>query len=262
MFINNIDPVLLNLGPFEIRYYGIIYAFGFLIAYLYLRQNIKILRLKQEELDNLFIIILIANIIGARLFEVIFYNPVYYLSHPLEILMIWHGGLSFFGGLLGISFAGLWFCKKHKIPFYDLADLLVLPAALALFFGRIANFINSEHYGTIADPLRIKWCVVFSRIDDYCRHPSQLYESLKNLLIFGVLVFYRNHFVKSKNYIKGTIFWMFIFMYGILRFITNFYRHDLLYYGLSLNQYLSLAAAIIGAIFLLKNYREYLKKRK
>lgn len=253
MFFNNINPVLLNLGPFEIRYYGIIYALGFLLGYFYLKQQIKNkkLKLSTEQLESYFLWLIIAIIIGARLFEIIFFSWSYYASRPFEMLMIWNGGLSFHGGLVGASIVTYLFAKKNKITFYDLADSLVVPAALALAFGRIANFINSEHYGKIADAVKTPWCVVYQKVDDYCRHPSQLYESLKNFLIFGVLLFYDNINRKRTHYRKGSIFWMFVFLYGMLRFIVNFYRDDILYWGLSMGQWLSLTMALIAIGFLI-----------
>lgn len=260
MFINDIDPVLLSIGPFSVRYYGLVYALGFMIAYLFLRHQIKHKKLKMqtEKLDSYIVWLIVSIIVGARLFEILFYNPAYYLANPLEIIMVWHGGLSFHGGLVGAIIASLIFCKKHKIDFYDLADILVIPAALALAFGRIANYTNSEHYGRITDATSTPWCVVFKRginAGEYCRHPSQLYESLKNLLIFGLLSAY-NHY-KTKNYRKGTIFWLFVLLYGILRFIVNFYRDDILYYGLSTGQWLCVAMIIVSSYFLIFRIRVF-----
>jgi phosphatidylglycerol:prolipoprotein diacylglycerol transferase len=257
MFINNINPVLLNLGPFEIRYYGIIYALGFLIGYLFLRNMIKHKRLKlsYDSLDSFFLWLVVGVVIGARLFEIIFFSWPYYSTHPLEMLMIWNGGLSFHGGLVGAALVVYIFSKKHKLHFYDFADALVIPAALALALGRIANFINSEHYGIIADAARTPWCVVYEKVDSYCRHPSQIYESITNLITFGVLLFYDNYSRKKGNYKKGTIFWMFVVMYGLLRFLVNFYRDDPSYQfflGVSVGQWLSIIMVVVGAVFLIR----------
>ena len=254
MFINNINPVLLNLGPFQIKYYGIIYALGFVIGYLFLRSRIKSKRLKLtfDQLDNYFLWLILGVVFFSRIFEIIFFSWNYYIANPVEMLMIWHGGLSFHGGLVGAALVTFLFARKHKIAFYDLADSLAIPAALALAFGRIANFINSEHYGRIADATKTPWCVVYQSVDSYCRHPSQLYESLKNFLIFGSLFTYDAFKGKEKSYKKGTIFWMFVLLYGILRFLVNFYRDDILYYGLSMGQWLSLIMALTAAIFLWK----------
>lgn len=257
MFVNNIDPVLLNLGPLEIRYYGLIYALGFLLGYLFLRHRIKqkILKLDYDALDSFFLWLIIGVVVGARLFEIIFFNWSYYSTYPLEMLMVWNGGLSFHGGLVGAALVTYWFTKKHKLHFYDIADALVIPATLALAFGRIANFINSEHYGKIVDAARIPWCVVYSRVDEFCRHPSQLYEGLTNLLTFGVLLFYDKYSGKKGKYRKGTLFWMFVMLYGLLRFLVNFYRDDpsyQLFLGISVGQWLSIIMVVFGAIFFIR----------
>jgi phosphatidylglycerol:prolipoprotein diacylglycerol transferase len=253
MFIHNINPVLLTLGPFEIRYYGIIYALGFVLAYLFLRTAVKTgkLKIEMEALDEYLIMLIIGVIVGARIFEVIFFSPGYYIQNPSEILMIWHGGLSFHGGLVGAGLMTWLFAKRHKIKFYDIADIVVIPTALALAFGRIANFINAEHYGKITDAVSTPWCVVFSRVDEYCRHPSQLYESLKNFFIFGFLLVYKNiHEKKKKSLKSGTMFWLFVLLYGILRFLVNFYRDDPTVLGVSMGQLLSLLMVVTAVIFL------------
>ncbi|MGV8151251.1 MAG: prolipoprotein diacylglyceryl transferase [Candidatus Woesearchaeota archaeon] len=254
VFVNNIDPVFLNLGPFEIRYYGLVYALGFLLAYLFLRDRIKkkILKIEYADLDNYLLFLIIGVVFFARVFEIIFFSWNYYIANPVEMLLIWHGGLSFHGGLIGAILVTYFFAKKHKIDFYDIADSLVIPAALALALGRIANFINSEHYGKIVDAAKTPWCVVYQAVDSYCRHPSQLYESLKNFLIFGILLIYDNARSQKKDYKKGTLFWMFVLMYGILRFLVNFYRDDVLYWGISMGQWLSFAMVIVAAFFLWK----------
>lgn len=260
MFVNNIDPVLLNLGPLEIRYYGLIYALGFLLGYLFLRHRIKQKKLKlgYDALDNYFLWLIISVVVFARLFEIIFFSWSYYSTRPLEMLMVWNGGLSFHGGLVGAAVVTYIFASKHKMHFYDIADALVIPAALALALGRIANFINSEHYGKIADAARTPWCVVYSRVDEFCRHPSQLYESLTNFFTFGVLMFYNKYLEKKGSekkgkYQKGTLFWMFIMLYGLLRFLVNFYRDDpsyQLFLGISIGQWLSLLMIMVGVFFL------------
>ncbi|MFA5797501.1 MAG: prolipoprotein diacylglyceryl transferase [Candidatus Woesearchaeota archaeon] len=248
MFINNINPILLSLGPFEVRYYGLVYICGFILTYLFLRSAVTRgkLKIKYEDVDTYILYSVIALIIGARLFEVIFFEPSYYLLYPLEILKIWHGGLSFHGGLVGVILVTYWFTKKHKIHFYDISDIIVIPAALTLVFGRIANYINSELVGKITNPTATPWCVVFEKLDSYCRHPSQLYESAKNLVIFATVLTLRT----KKNLKKGILSWTFVVMYGALRFITNFWRDDPLYYGLSTGQWFSLGMVIVGGVFL------------
>ena len=153
MFYHNISPVLLEIGPFQIRYYGLFYALGFVIAYflIYYLAKRKELPLTKDDVADFLVYEIIGIVLGARLIYVIFYNPLSYLQNPLEIIMLWHGGLSFHGGLAGAIIGGYLFCRKKKMEFYDLADIVVLPVALALALGRIGNFINAELVGRITN---------------------------------------------------------------------------------------------------------------
>ena len=245
MFYHNINPVLVSIGPFDIRYYGLVYAVGFLIAYLLLRWVAKkgwIDNLNPDRADILTIYLVLGAIIGARLLLFVFYQPATFFTDPLEVLMIWHGGMSFHGGLVGAVVAGLLFCRKYKIRFYQLGDFLVLPLAFFLFIGRLANFVNGELVGTRTN---LPWCVVFPDYDG-CRHPSQLYEALKNLVIFFVLLF----LYTKKKLKEGVVFWSFVLMYGVMRFIITFWREDPRFLGLSGGQYLSLIMAIVAIVML------------
>jgi phosphatidylglycerol:prolipoprotein diacylglycerol transferase len=250
MFVNNINPILFNIGPFSVRYYGLLYAAAFLISYLFMRYYRKkgLLKITENQLDSYFLWLIVGIIVGARLFEVFVYSVDYYIHHLNEIIQIWNGGLSFHGGLIGAVIVTALFCKKYKIQFYDIADLLAIPATIGLFLGRIANYTNSELYGTIADPAKTSWCVVFQKVDNYCRHPTQLYEALKNVVMFTVLFVYQKR--KTKSYKKGTIFWLFVLMYGVLRFFITFLRDEPTYFGLNVGQWFCAAMAITAAVFL------------
>ncbi|MBU0667370.1 MAG: prolipoprotein diacylglyceryl transferase [Nanoarchaeota archaeon] len=251
MFIHNINPVLLKIGFLEIRYYSLVYILGFLLVYFILYKTAdkkKIKNLTKEAVDDFITYLIIGLIVGARIFHFIFYNPQIIWTKPLEILMVWHGGMSFHGGLIGIIIAYLIFHKKHKVAFYDLADLLVIPAAFTLFLGRIANFINGELWGTITT---VFWCVKFKRADG-CRHPSQLYEAAKNLIIFGVLCFMKENQAQKKKQKKGILFWTFVLLYGVLRFIVNFWRDDPRFFGISTGQILSFVMIVVALVFLYK----------
>ena len=251
MFYNHINPTLLSIGPFEIRYYGIIFALGFVIAYFliyYLAKERKLNLTKEDVADFLFYIV-IGTVIGSRFFLVLFYDLRYYLANPLEIFALWHGGLSFHGGLIGAILAGFLFCRKKKINFYDLADIAVIPLAIGLCFGRIANFLNSELYGRITN---LPWGVNFNNevVDGkyIFRHPSQLYESFKNLLIFFTLWIIRN-----KKLPKGFLFWLFVTLYGLLRSLIEFVRQPEVMVGpFTMGQMLSIPMFIIGLIMLFK----------
>ena len=248
MFMHNINPVLLRLGPFEIRYYGLFYVLGFVMAYFiidYLAKKKKI-SLSKDDIADFLLYIIVGTVLGARIFYIIFYNLPFYLSNPFEMLAVWHGGLSFHGGLIGSVIAGFYFCKRKKIDFYEIADITVIPLALGLALGRIGNFINGELYGRITD---VPWAVKFPDAEGF-RHPSQIYESFKNLLIFSTL-----WIIKDKKLPRGFIFWLFVVMYSALRFIVEFTREPDEQLGfiigfLSMGQVLSIVMFAIGIFFI------------
>jgi phosphatidylglycerol:prolipoprotein diacylglycerol transferase len=247
MFVNNINPVLLKLGPLQIRYYGIIYALGFLLLYLFLRHYSKEkgIKIKEKGVEDLVIYFIIGIVIGARLFNFIFYEPYVIFRDPLEILRIWHGGMSFHGGLIGATLALVIFAKKYKVRFMHMADAIVIPTALALALGRIGNFLNQELYGFASN---LPWCVIFRAIDNTCRHPYQLYASLSHLIMFIILIF-----IYKKQKREGATFWSFILLYGSFRVITDIFRYEQKFLGIiSTGQMLSLIMAIIAAIILIK----------
>ncbi|HLC54999.1 MAG TPA: prolipoprotein diacylglyceryl transferase [Candidatus Nanoarchaeia archaeon] len=239
MFIHSIDPVALHLGPLEIRWYGIIFALGFLLAYWYVQRQVKKKNIVFDA-DSFFIYIIIGAVIGARLFEVLFYSPSYYFSNPLQVFAVWKGGLSFHGGLLGGFLAGFWSCKKQNLSWKIVADLLAIPLALGLAFGRIANFINGELYGY---PTALPWAVDFG--DGIFRHPTQLYESLKNFLIAGALFVIK----QRKSLQSGMLFMLFFVMYGFIRFFIEFLKvPETSFAGLATGQWFSLIMVVIGII--------------
>lgn len=248
MFYNNIDPTLFHLGPFEIRYYGIIFAAGFVIAYFliaYLSKQRK-LNLTKEDVADLVFYLVIGVILGARVFYILVYNLNHYMANPLEIFALWQGGLSFHGGLIGAVISTYIFCRNKKIEFYDVADIAVMPLAIGLFFGRIGNFINGELYGRITD---VPWAVKFKDADGF-RHPSQIYESLKNLFIFAAL-----WKIKDKKLPKGFLFWLFVLMYSALRFFIEFFRQPdeqlgFVLFNLSMGQLLSMIMFAVGVFFM------------
>jgi phosphatidylglycerol---prolipoprotein diacylglyceryl transferase len=258
MFIHNINPILVSVGPISIRYYGLIYALGFVLAYVLLKYFVKhgrIKNMKSADVDDFMVWLVFGVVVGARVFDYLFFSWPAIITDPLGIVRIWEGGLSFHGGLIGAVLVTLLFCKKKSITFYDIADMLVIPAALGLFFGRLANFINGELWGTITN---VPWCVKFPGVDG-CRHPSQLYEALKNLFIFFTLIFLYNKREYEKHgkggfdkmlRTPGFLFWTFWLLYGLLRFIVNFWRDDARWLGLSLGQYLSFAMFIVAAFML------------
>ncbi|MBU0461781.1 MAG: prolipoprotein diacylglyceryl transferase [Nanoarchaeota archaeon] len=257
MFYNNIDPVLFHLGPFEVRYYGIVYVLGFILAFLVLDYYRKRgdLKLSRDDLYDLLIYLILGVLIGSRLVHIIFWEPAYYLAHPLDILKFWNGGMAFHGGLLGIIVGAWLFCRQKKVSMWKIADILAAPATLMLAFGRLANFTNSELYGT---PTNVGWCVMFQNVEG-CRHPYQIYSFLKRMAVFGWLMFLAVN-KSAKRFKEGFIFWNMVVWMDLGRFILDFWRVDARYFGLTMGQYLGLLLFVVGAVVLLKYYRNDLKK--
>ncbi len=256
MWIHNINPTLLSLGPLEIRYYGLVYVLGFFLGIwwmFYARKKGKI-NLNKEDIWDLAFYLMIGVLIGSRLFE-IFWYPSTYLAKPLELLMFWKGGMSFHGGFVGIVLAGLIFCKKKKVNFWKLADIMSIPTMLALALGRIANFINGELVGRIWNG---KLCVKFP---DYsgCRHPSTLYAAGKRFIILGWLM-WLNFKEGVFRFKEGFIFWNFVFFEGLGRILVDFYRQDPIYYGFTLGQWFSAVMVLVALLVFIKFYRNDWKK--
>lgn len=248
MFIHNIDPVLFSIGPLEVRYYGLAYVIGFLFVLYFLNKKKDEIGLNKNNVENLLIYIIIGTVVGARLFEALVWNPSYYLMNPLKIFAIWEGGMSLHGGIIGVIAACLYFCKKYKVNAAKLADIIVIPALIGLVLGRIANFINGELVGTVSS---LPWCVKFPGYDG-CRHPVQLYGAAGRALLFGYLLL----LPKVKKWKDGFIFWNFVLLMGIGRFIIDFLREDIRYLGLSIGQYLSLVMVVIAVYVLWKYYKK------
>ena len=248
MFMHNINPVLLNIGPLEIRYYGLVYVIGFLLVYYILNKRKQELKLTKQDVESFLLYIILGTIIGARLLEVFIWGPSYYLANPLKILAIWEGGMSLHGGLIGVALVCYYFCKKHNIKIAKIADILVVPAVFILALGRIANFINGELVGTLTN---VKWCVKFP---DYkgCRHPVQLYGAAGRFLLFGYLLTLK----KIKKFKDGFLFWNFILFMGIGRFFIDFLRDDARVLGLNMGQYLSIVMVIVAGYVLIKYYKK------
>ena len=262
MFIHSINPVFLSIGPVEIRYYGLIMALGVFFGILIVRDLARRKKLGIDEdtlLEGLFYMVLF-GFIGARIDHILLHDTMFYLANPLEIFAVWHGGLAAHGAFIGGILALYLYCRKKKISIYQVLDLTVVPLALGLAFGRIANFINGELYGRITS---VPWAVKFPGVEGF-RHPSQLYESAKNFIIFFTLLFITKKETKKKTHKDGFIFWAFIFMYSLLRFFVEFFREpDFLFLGLSLGQITSIILLVVSAPFLI-NLWEYnpAKKKK
>lgn len=256
MWIHNLNPVLLSLGSLEIRWYGLVYVFGALFSlwWLLFWQKKGFLKLTKDEVWDFVFYCLLGVLIGSRLFMVI-WEPGTYLTNPLELLYFWHGGMSFHGGFAGIIVATLIFTKKRQVSFLKIADLMCFPTMIALALGRIANFINGELVGRVFDG---SWCVIFPG-ETECRHPSTLYAATKRFAIAGWLYFLTMRQF-SLGFNAGFIFWNFMFFEGLGRFLLDFYREDILYFGLSTGQWMSSIMIIVAGVVLIKKYDSDWKK--
>jgi phosphatidylglycerol:prolipoprotein diacylglycerol transferase len=215
----HIDPVLIKLGPLHVGWYGLMYVFGFIASYLLVRYQMKKKEfgISREEVDNLYLYLMLGLIIGARLGYVLFYDLPIYLKDPLEIFAIWHGGMSFHGGLLGVLIVGIVFCWRHNKSFWQIADLFIVTAPIGLGLGRIGNFINGELYGRVTG---VPWGMIFPQGGPLPRHPSQLYESA----LEGGCLFVCLWFLRDKKFPSGGLLAVFLFAYGIFRFFVEFFR--------------------------------------
>lgn len=257
MYTHNLDPVLFNLGILEIRWYSLAYIVGILIGWWLGRrtiikkfQNVDF-NFDIKEFDDLLTYLVIAIIVGGRLGYIIFYNFEYYLINPLDIIKIWEGGMSFHGALLGIIISTYLFSVKKNIPIFFLLDIIAYVSPIGIFFGRIANFINSELVGKTTD---VFWGVIFPKIDDKLRHPSQLYEALLEGLILFLIM---NFLLQKNNYKIGTCSYLFLIFYGIFRITSEQFRepdYQLGYFFsfLSMGTILSLVMILSGVIIYLK----------
>src|SRR4030043_1903403 len=252
----NLDPILVKLGPIRLSWYGLMYVFGFLASYLLVRYQIrkKDFDITKPEVENFYFYLIFGLIIGARFGYVLFYDLKTYLNSPLEILAVWHGGMSFHGGLIGLLLVALLFSWKNKKSFWKIADLFIVTAPLGLGLGRIGNFINGELYGRVT---QVPWGMVFPKEDSLPRHPSQLYESaLEGGVLFLIL-----WFLKGKKLPSGGLLAVFLSVYGVFRFFLEFFREPDPQLGFilgpfTMGQALS-AFMIFGGVFL-----SYYLKRK
>ena len=253
MFINNFDPVAFQILSFEIRWYSLAYIIGIVIGWT-LCKKIFIKNLDiNEKFDDYITYLIIGIILGGRIGYVIFYNFSYYLDNVLDIFKIWQGGMSFHGGLLGVILSSYIFAKKYNQNPFSYLDQVSLVAPIGIFFGRLANFINSELYGKASD---VPWSVIFIKVDNLSRHPSQLYEAiLEGIILFLILIYFID-----RNYLKkpGLISGLFLIFYSLFRFLIEFFRVPdeqigYLILNLTMGQIISLVFALIGTtIFYLK----------
>ena len=256
MFINNFDPVAIDFFFLEIRWYSLSYIIGILLGWLYCK---KILIKKNHILtlfDDLITYVILGIIIGGRVGYVIFYNLEYYLNNLSEIFMIWKGGMSFHGGLIGVIIFTIFFSKKYNVNKFIFLDLISASAPIGIFLGRISNFINSELYGKETE---IFWSVIFPKIDNIPRHPTQMYEAFLEGIVLFIILF----LLAKKNYLlrPGMISSFFLLFYSMFRFIIEFFRVPdeqlgFVFLNLTMGQIMSLIFFTFGFYLLLAKKNE------
>ena len=256
MFINNFDPVAFEVFSLEIRWYSLAYIFGIVLGWIYCKKKLIKDPIILDLFDDFITYLIIGIILGGRIGYALFYNFSYYINNPLEILMVWNGGMSFHGGLIGVILSCVIFGKKHKINSFIFLDLVALSAPIGIFFGRVANFINSELYGRATD---LPWGVQFVLIDNIKRHPSQIYEAFFE----GIILFFILNYLFRRKYIvtPGKLSALFLIFYSLFRYSLEFFRVPdpqigFLFLNSTLGQIISLLFFVIGVLLF------YLKKNE
>jgi prolipoprotein diacylglyceryl transferase len=246
----NIDPVLISFGALQIHWYGVLFASAILAGLQVMKWIYKIENIELDSLDTLLGYVVFGIIIGARLGHCFFYDPDYYFSHPIKILAIWEGGLASHGGGLGVILAIAVYVRKYSFSYLWLLDRLAIGTALFAVFVRFANFINSEILGITSN---VPWAIIFSRIDNFPRHPAQLYEAIAYLLIFFILIIL---YKKYKSYVpKGLLLGTFLTLAFTARFLIESVKQKQAAYSsefiLNTGQMLSIPFFIAGIVLII-----------
>jgi phosphatidylglycerol:prolipoprotein diacylglycerol transferase len=244
-YIHNLDPIIVSLGPLAIRWYGLMYVAGFVIGYIYLKKSTfaKNKNFTEQHIENILFYAALGVIVGGRLGHFIFYRWSTLISNPLEFFYVWNGGMSAHGGILGVVIAFLIFAWRYKKHFLDITDVVVIPAAIGLGFGRIANFINGELWGRMTDQ---SWGVVFPAADENLRHPTQLYSSAQQFMTGLIL-----YLVSKSTQKRGVLSFLFALCYGIFRTLVEAYWREPLdgYIGMfTAGQFYSIPLIFVGII--------------
>jgi len=261
---HNINPDIVKFSlfglPLQIRWYGLFYVISFILAYFLFRKNLRYrqIEMDREKYESAIFYVMLGVILGGRIGYILFYNLLYYFQNPMGIFAVWEGGMSFHGGALGVIFAGVLFARKYRYRFMSLADAAVPLVAIGLGLGRLGNFINGELFGK---PTALPWGMVFPDSDGLPRHPTQVYEMLLEGAVLWVVAMQLLKRIKR----EGIVFWSFIGLYGVFRFLVEFVRQpdDIEFYTkfgmifgfMSIGQFLSLLmilAALIGLYVIYK----------
>ena len=260
MIIHNFDPVLIDLGIFQIRWYSVAYILGIVLGWMYANKIIKLTsnnkynfkQVTTTQFDNLIVYLVIGIILGGRLGYVIFYNLEYYTQNLLEIFKLWQGGMSFHGGLIGIIISTILFSKKSNTNFFKFADIISCVAPIGILLGRMANFINGELYGKITT---LPWGIIFPYAGNLPRHPSQIYEAILEGIVLFLII---NYLALKKELLfkTGFVSAYFLIFYSILRIFSEIFREPDIHLGLLFNHFsmgtlLSLLTIMIGLFIIL-----------
>ena len=254
MFINNFDPVAVQIFSIEIRWYSLAYVIGILFGWFLSKRIFIKDPLLKEKFDDYITYLIIGIIIGGRLGYVLLYNPNYYLNNLIDVFKIWQGGMSFHGGLVGVIAMSVLFAKKNGQDSFIYLDVVSIVAPIGIFFGRISNFINSELYGIETN---LPWAVKFIQVDNLYRHPSQLYEAIfEGLILFIVLIYFRK---KGFMKIPGLISGLFLIFYSFFRFIIEFVRVPdeqlgYIFFNLTMGQVVSFIFFLIGSYLVITKH--------
>ena len=252
MFINNLNPVALEIFSLKIYWYSLAYIFGIMFGWIYCKKKLIEDKKILDLFDGLINYLIIGIIVGGRVGYILIYNLDYYLANISEILMIWKGGMSFHGGLVGIIVSTFIYSKKNNVNAFIFLDLIALVAPIGIFLGRISNFINSELYGKESD---IFWSVKFLAVDEIYRHPSQIYEAIfEGIVLFLIL----NYLYRKKIFINpGVISSIFLILYSVFRIIIEYFREPdiqlgYLIFNLTMGQIVSIIFLIFGIYLFFK----------
>ncbi len=257
----HINPEIVRIGPIALRWYGLMYAAGFAASYVLVRYQIQKAnkgikgtggkegagaKIPDNFLDSLYTYLILGLIIGARVGYILFYDLKSYVRNPLEMFAVWHGGMSFHGGMIGTLLAGYLCSRRFRVNFWYIADLVTVTAPIGLGLGRLGNFINGELYGRVTD---VPWAMVFPGGGPLPRHPSQLYE----LFLEGVVLFTILWIAKNRKHLAGSMTALCLVLYGLFRFIVEFFREPDAQLGFiagpfTMGQILSVLTMIAGAV--------------
>lgn len=255
-FVWSLDPIAISFGSVRVFWYGIFFATAILSGLQYMKWVYKQEGRDENELESLFIYIVVGIVVGARLGHCLFYDPAYYLANPMKIIAVWEGGLASHGGGAGVILALWLYARKYKLNFLWLIDRIAIPTALFGFFVRMGNLMNSEILGK---PTEVPWAIVLSRVDNLPRHPAQLYESFSYMIIFLFLTYI---YVKRKDLVdkKGFLFGVFLTLLFSARFAVEFikekqaaYAHEI---NLTTGQELSIPFLILGVALIIWSLRK------